>query len=73
MNAWELPQQLRVGEQEWKIRSDFRAVLDILNFFNDPEYEEDENGGSVWISCMRISEDAAGVMAGSSPAGHCVY
>ena len=54
MNAWELPQQLRVGEQEWKIRSDFRAVLDILNFFNDPEYEEDEKW---WIlSLIHISE-----------------
>ena len=50
MNAWELPQQLRVGEQEWKIRSDFRAVLDILNFFNDPEYEEDEK----WWICLDI-------------------
>ena len=50
MNAWELPQLLRVGEQEWKIRSDFRAVLDILNFFNDPEYEEDEK----WWICLDI-------------------
>lgn len=50
MNTWELPQLLRVGEQEWKIRSDFRAVLDILNFFNDPEYEEDEK----WWICLDI-------------------
>lgn len=42
MNAWELPTTLSVGGKAWKIRTDFRAVLDILKYFNDPEYESDE-------------------------------
>lgn len=50
MNAWELPQSLSVGGRDWPIRSDFRAVLDILCFFDDPEYEEDEK----WWICLDI-------------------
>ena len=50
MNAWRLPESLPVGGEEWKIRSDFRAVLDILNHFNNPEYEEDEK----WWICLDI-------------------
>lgn len=42
MSAWELPTALTVGGQSWKIRSDYRAILDILSFFNNPEYENDE-------------------------------
>lgn len=50
MDAWRLPESLPVGGEEWKIRSDFRAVLDILNHFNNPEYEEDEK----WWICLDI-------------------
>lgn len=50
MNAWELPTSLSVGGQEWKIRTDFRAVLDILKYFADPEYEPDEQ----WAICLDI-------------------
>lgn len=42
MSAWELPTTLTVGGQSWNIRSDYRAILDILGFFNNPEYENDE-------------------------------
>ena len=50
MNAWELPTCLCVGGENWKIRTDFRAVLDILKYFNDPEYEPDEQ----WEICLDI-------------------
>ena len=50
MTAWDLPSSLFVGGQEWSIRTDFRAVLDILKYFNDPEYEEDEK----WEICLDI-------------------
>lgn len=50
MNAWELPTSLTVGGIAWKIRSDFRAILDILKYFSDPEYEEDER----WEICLDI-------------------
>lgn len=42
MNAWELPTSLTIGGVGWKIRTDFRTILDILKFFADPEYESDE-------------------------------
>lgn len=42
MSVWELPTSLTVGGVGYSIRSDFRAVLDILQFFNDGDYEMDE-------------------------------
>lgn len=50
MSAWELPTSLQVGSNDLKIRTDFRAILDILKYFNDPEYEQDEQ----WEICLRI-------------------
>lgn len=50
MSAWELPTYLTVGGENWNIRSDFRAVLDILKYFNDPEYDQDEK----WAICLDI-------------------
>lgn len=47
---WELPTSLTVGGEEWKIRTDFRAVLDILKYFADPDYEQDEK----WAICLDI-------------------
>lgn len=49
-DAWELPASLCVGGESWKIRTDFRAILDILQYFNDPEYEPDEQ----WEICLDI-------------------
>lgn len=37
MSAWDLPTSFTVGGIEYEIRSDFRAVLDILAAFGDPE------------------------------------
>ena len=42
MNAYELPESLAVDGVEHAIRTDFRAVLDVLKYCSDPEYEEDE-------------------------------
>ena len=42
MNAWELPRSLNVGGREYAIRTDFRAVLDILAACNDPDLDRDE-------------------------------
>lgn len=50
MDAWELPTSLQVGSNDLKIRTDFRAILDILKYFNDPEYEPEEQ----WEICLRI-------------------
>lgn len=50
MSVWELPQSLNIGGRDWKIRSDFRAALDILSYFGNPDYEEDEQ----WMICLDI-------------------
>ncbi len=50
MSAWELPTSLCVGGKDWKIRTDFRAILDILRYFSDLEYEPDER----WEICLDI-------------------
>lgn len=50
MSAWELPTSLQVGSKDLKIRTDFRVILDILKYFNNPEYEPDEQ----WEICLRI-------------------
>lgn len=50
MSAWELPTCLCVGGKEWDIRTDFRAILDILKYFSDPDYEPDEQ----WEICLDI-------------------
>lgn len=49
MNAWELPTSLYVGGENWNIRTDFRAILDILKYFSDPEYEDVQ-----WDICLQI-------------------
>lgn len=40
MSAYELPTALEIGGKPYAIRSDFRAVLDILMAMNDPELDE---------------------------------
>lgn len=40
MYAWELPTSLEVGGREYKIRTDYRVILDILASMNDPEIFE---------------------------------
>lgn len=42
MNSWELPKAIELDGKEYEIRSDYRAILDILIYFQDPNYENDE-------------------------------
>lgn len=39
INSWELPVSLTVNGRDYDIRSDFRAILDILIAFSDPELD----------------------------------
>lgn len=41
MGSWDLPVSLEVGGQEYEIRTDFRAILDILRAFGDPELTDE--------------------------------
>lgn len=38
----QLPVILTVGEKEWKIRTDYRDILVIMQAFNDPELMVEE-------------------------------
>lgn len=40
MTAYELPTSLKIGEVDFSIRTDFRAIIDILIAMNDPELDE---------------------------------
>lgn len=44
MSAWELPTSAEVNGAEYEIRSDFRAVLDVLAVLEDPELSDSERG-----------------------------
>lgn len=39
---YELPKKVTVCNQEYEIRSDFRAILDIICALNDPELDDQE-------------------------------
>lgn len=42
INAWNLPESLNINGVDYGIRSDFRAVLDILSAFSDDELTDTE-------------------------------
>lgn len=42
MNAWELPTSLEIGGVGYPIRTDYRAILQILSCLGSSEYEDDE-------------------------------
>jgi hypothetical protein len=50
INTWELPTSLEISGVFWKIRTDFRAILDILKCMSDTNYEDDEK----WLICLMI-------------------
>jgi hypothetical protein len=51
VNAYKLPTSLRVGEVDYKIRTDFDEILNILEAMNDPDLP-DEGKGIVLIVCL---------------------
>lgn len=50
MDVWRLPDTLTVAGKKYKIRTDYRAIIDILIAFNDPDLEADEK----WLTCLAI-------------------
>ncbi|MBQ6679552.1 MAG: hypothetical protein IJM76_05965 [Lachnospiraceae bacterium] len=50
MGAWDLPTSLEIGGVGFSIRTDYRDVLKILHYFDDPEFEDDEK----WFICLKI-------------------
>lgn len=54
MSVYDLPTSLSVGGQELKIRSDYRAVLDICAALSDPELNERDRAA---VLLMILYED----------------
>lgn len=42
MTPWNLPTSIEIGGREYKIRTDYRVILDILAAMNDPEILDPE-------------------------------
>ena len=42
MSSYDLPTSAAIGGVEYQIRSDYRAILDIIKVMGDPEIEDDE-------------------------------
>ena len=61
MNKWKLPTSLVVGEVAFDIRTDYRVVLGIYHYLNDPDYTDDEKWAialrSFYIDIDKMSPD----------------
>lgn len=42
MNKWHLPTSLTIGEVGCAIRTDYRVILGIYHYLNDPDYTDEE-------------------------------
>ena len=59
MYAWKLPASLHVGSTNYKIRTDYRVILDILAAMNDPDIldsgmTEDEKQAEKVLTMLQI-------------------
>ena len=53
-SAWEFPTSLNVGGVEYEIRTDYRAVLDLLTALNDPELTDEDEQMTAYIQSQVI-------------------
>lgn len=56
LNAWEFPTSLCVGGKNYEIRTDYRAVLDLMTALNDPEIKDDNEQIEAYIKSRIILE-----------------
>lgn len=42
MNNWKLPTSVHVAGVDWQIETDYKAVLDVLIQYNNPDYDNEE-------------------------------
>lgn len=52
--AWEFPTSLNVGGVEYEIRTDYRAVLDLLTALNDPELTDEDEQMTAYMQSQVI-------------------
>ena len=53
-SAWEFPTSLNIGGVEYEIRTDYRAVLDLLTALNDPELTDEDEGITAYMQSQVI-------------------
>ena len=53
-SAWEFPTSLNIGGVEYEIRTDYRAVLDLLTALNDPELVDDDERITAYMQSQVI-------------------
>lgn len=56
LNAWEFPTSLCIGGTDYEIRTDYRAVLDLMTALNDPEIADDDKQIEAYIKSRIILE-----------------
>lgn len=52
--AWEFPTSLNVGGVDYEIRTDYRAVLDLLTALNDPELTDEDEQMTAYMQSQVI-------------------
>ncbi len=55
-SAWEFPTSLNIGGVDYEIRTDYRAVLDLLTALNDPELKEDDPRMTAYMQSQVIMQ-----------------
>lgn len=55
-SAWEFPTSLNVGSVDYEIRTDYRAVLDLLTALNDPELIGPDQQDTAYMQSRVIME-----------------
>ena len=53
-SAWEFPTSLNIGGVDYEIRTDYRAVLDVLTALNDPELTDSDPQMTAYMQSVVI-------------------
>lgn len=56
VNAWDFPQSVKANGHEYPIRTDYRAVIDLLIALTDPDMTGDSEAETNYIKCMLVLE-----------------
>lgn len=55
-SAWEFPNSLNIGGIDYEIRTDFRAILDLLNALEDPDLIDEDKQITTYMKSRVILE-----------------
>lgn len=55
-SAWEFPTSLNIGGIDYEIRTDFRAILDLLNALEDPDLIDEDKQITTYMKSRVILE-----------------